>query len=508
VSTAPHRSALFVLLTVMVSACSRGEPARTASADSAVSGGPDAIVLRLAKAGGFMRAYRYPRLDSLVWRSTEPAPSVRAVLGFDQEDGVLAYLSKNGSPGWIDLRVGSVRAASRVPITGVTTADAWAVYGVRRDTIIQRLTPSGDWSVSLNAKIQRLFPLPDGSLLALRARGGGGAQLLRLRPPESALLDSVNVEAPLHTAVSPLGDRVYFAAQREVIPFGAQTLRGYPRVPLPDDVADMVSTPSGDRLFVALEHTPAIEVIDRFSGARTATVRLPAPARELRMDPLGRMVLVRPATGDSVWVVGVAANRVVHGVASEWREDLPAVVVDGSVAVIQSGDVLFVAPGEARPRMRVQGGSEEVWHFVFWNGFRPRAKELDLPVVFEDSMPRAVETAVAARDSVEPPRPARVDTAPTARAAPAPPVDTAAPRPAAPRAGWTVSFAAVLSEEGARELARRINVDGQVARVVVTSTEGIRIHRVVLGPYTTRVEAERVGRSSGRSFWVFEGPPE
>ena len=498
------RTTLFVLVTLVATSCSRGEPTRIATADSTVSGGPDAIVLRVARNGGLVRAYRYPRLDSVLWRSTDAAPALSAVLGFDQEDGVLAYLSKNGSPGWIDLRVGSVRPATRMPLSGVKSADAWSVYGVRRDTIIQRLTPSGDWSVSLGAKVLGLFPLPDGSLLVLRSRDGG-AQLVRLRPPESTLLDSVRVASPLHTAASPLGDRIYFADKREVLPFGAQTLRAYARVPVTDDIADMVSTPSGDRLFVALEHTPAVEVIDRFTGAREARIDLPGMARELRMDPLGRMVLVRPSSGDSVWVVSVATNRVIHAMTTEWRGDLPSVVVDGSVAVIQGDDVLFVAPGETRPRMRVQGGSDEVWHFVFWNGFRPRAKELDLPVVFEDSVPPPV-SPITFSDSVEPPRPQRVDSAPP-RPTPVVPVDTPA-RPAAQRTGWTVSFAAVLSEEGARDLAKRINVDGQAARVVVSTTEGVRIHRVVLGPYTTRSEAERVGRSSGRSFWVFEGPPE
>jgi cell division septation protein DedD len=72
---------------------------------------------------------------------------------------------------------------------------------------------------------------------------------------------------------------------------------------------------------------------------------------------------------------------------------------------------------------------------------------------------------------------------------------------------WTVSFAALLSEERARDLAQQIRVDGQVARVVVSTTDGVRIYRVVLGPYADKAEAERVGRASRRSYWVFEGVP-
>jgi len=29
----------------------------------------------------------------------------------------------------------------------------------------------------------------------------------------------------------------------------------------------------------------------------------------------------------------------------------------------------------------------------------------------------------------------------------------------------------------------------------------------VMGPYTTREEAERVGRASRREYWIYEGSP-
>jgi len=79
-------------------------------------------------------------------------------------------------------------------------------------------------------------------------------------------------------------------------------------------------------------------------------------------------------------------------------------------------------------------------------------------------------------------------------------------RPATP-AGFTVQFAAVRTEDAARAAAAPIQIGGQAARVITTQTEGLTIYRVVLGPYPSRQEAERVGRSSGRDFWVYEGTP-
>ena len=104
--------------------------------------------------------------------------------------------------------------------------------------------------------------------------------------------------------------------------------------------------------------------------------------RDLRIDPLGRLLLARPDTGDSVWVIDVGTNRRVTTLATPWRDDLPNVAPDGAVATASGRDVHFTVPGHDRPRIIVRDGAQEIWHFVFWNGFRPRAPGLDLPVVF------------------------------------------------------------------------------------------------------------------------------
>jgi cell division septation protein DedD len=70
-----------------------------------------------------------------------------------------------------------------------------------------------------------------------------------------------------------------------------------------------------------------------------------------------------------------------------------------------------------------------------------------------------------------------------------------------------VSFAALLSEAQAQQLANTIKVGATTAHVVSTSTAGSPIFRVVMGPYTSRDEAQRVGRASRREFWIYEGSP-
>ena len=69
------------------------------------------------------------------------------------------------------------------------------------------------------------------------------------------------------------------------------------------------------------------------------------------------------------------------------------------------------------------------------------------------------------------------------------------------------SFAALRDEGDARQLASRIDIDGERARVVPSSVAGTAIFRVVMGPFRSREDAERRGRASGRDFWVYSGAP-
>ena len=144
----------------------------------------------------------------------------------------------------------------------------------------------------------------------------------------------------------------------------------------------------------------------------------------------------------------------------------------------------------------VKGGAGQFWYTLRWNGFRPRAAGLDQPVQFRTSAPRdSVDYAdsAAARDNGR--GNARDDGRDTARR------DTVA------TSAFTVSFAAVLEEKQARQVASRIRVDGETPRITTSDRAGKTLYRVVLGPYLTRADAERVGKSSGQSFWIFEGAP-
>jgi cell division septation protein DedD len=260
----------------------------------------------------------------------------------------------------------------------------------------------------------------------------------------------------------------------------------------------LAATPSGDRVFVVTSTGTAVQIVDRYRERVSGSIDLGHHPSDLRMDPLGRYLLARLDGVDSTVVIALGTNRVLGRLSTGWRADLPFVAPDGGIALAQGKDVVVADGRTLQPRERVRDGAADFWYPFRWTGFRPRAEELDRPVEFEgppvDSTAPADSAATPATDSASP----RVEPA-----AP-PPRDSAVRRPPTV---YTVSFAALLVADKARELASSIRVGGENARVVTAVRDGSTIYRVVLGPYASREEAERVGRESKQSYWIYEGGP-
>lgn len=469
--------------------------------------GPDPLVIRVPLSGGIVRVYRYPRLDSLVWRSNESAPGLGALLAFDAESGVLAYVDDEGTPGWIDFRLGTVSRANETDLSLVASAEGTSIFGVKKGKVVVRLTPTGDWTHEASQKVRRLFPQPDGTLVVLEELNKKQARLVRYRPPEPNADDSLTFDLPQRGANTTLGDRVYFAVGDQLLGIPNGDMSNPVKVSVSDNILAIAPTPSGDRIYVASQGEKAVEIVDRYTASVSGRVRLPGFVTELRMDPLGRYVLARPVEGDSAWVIAIATDKLITTVPSAWRADLPMVAPDGSIGLLQGNDVSFLDATTGQSVGRVAGSGSDYWYWVLWNGLRPRAKGLDRAVLFQEEESTA---AVAPADSTRPPDSSAVRaTVPHADelAQPKPAVVAEPPQPAVKPASWLVSFAALLSEERARDLAREIRVTGASPRVQVTRNDGTTVYRVILGPYPTRADADRVGRSSGHSYWIIEGVP-
>lgn len=448
-------------------------------------------MLRLPRTGGVARVFAYPDLDSLVWSAVDAAPAIDRILGFDEDGGTISFVDARNRPGRLDLRLGNVTMeSSRAKLTSISTADGTTIYAIDATGALRRFTPSGDWSFKPPLPARNVFPQSDGSVVLL-AEKGDSTVAWRLHPPEPRLLDTTELAAIDRAVRTQLGDRLYLASGRRLVGLRTRTLESVPPLRFATSVRSMVSTPSGDRLFVALDSGTSLSIVDRYRERVSGQIELGGAPEELRIDPLGRYLLVRQAKHDSAWVIGVANGRVVGKVASRWRADLPFVAPDGRIALAERRDVVFVDGDSLRESGRVEGGASDFWYAFLWAGFRPRDASLDVSAPLPGADPFIDSTLVPALP---------VDTP----VVPVTPVDSSAIAPA-PH-GFLVSFAALLSEGRARDLAAQIRVRNQAARVTVTVRDGTSIYRVILGPYPTREEAERVGRESGQpSWWVYEG---
>lgn len=491
---------------VALLACGRGSSTVKAPPGVGV-GGPDAILIRIPRGGGTARAYRWGR-DSVLWTSRDKVPALDYLLAFDDEQGSLAYVDKKNQPGRLDLRVGSATVAVPASLSSLASFDGWAIYGVTAKREVTRSTPSGAWTLPAKPVPRALLPQPDGSLILVNELGNRSV-LRRLHPPESRITDTASVPSASLIVQTLLGDRLYLAGDSGLAGVRVQNLARTKTISLSAPVRDAAATPSGDRIFVALEGKKELVVIDRYEDKVTSHVALPSPATALRMDPDGRFLLARPAGEDSVMVISIGSGKFERVVNSVWRDDVPLVAPDGGLLLLEPRDAIIVDARTDKERMRFPGGAHDFWSLVRWNGFRPRAAGLDEPVSFADDTTEAQPRPLP--DSLVRPRVADASTPasppPTAApAAPAAPTAVAAPAPWEGHA-WTLSFAAMLDEGRAKTLAKSITVDGRPVRVVPTSRDGVPVYRVVFGPYTSKADAEAAGKRSGLSYWVYEGAP-
>jgi hypothetical protein len=451
-------------------------------------------MMRVPRTGGALRVFAYPKLDSVVWTASDPAPALARVLAFDEESGLLSYVDSKGVPGRVDFRLDNITSATKTRLSEISSVDGATIYGLTKDGSLFRTTPSGDWTFKPPRPARADIPLADGSLLLVGGAKERAAIVWRLHPTDTKILDSAEVPGAARASWAQAGDRLYFAVEhnlvgvrtRDLQPLNVIELDGHPRA--------LVATPSADRLFALSDSSHQVDVIDRYREKVSEQIGLPGLARDLRIDPLGRYLLVRAWAGDSVWVVAIGTDRLLGTVRSAWRDDLPFVAPDGAIALADGANVDFVDGETLHQKQRVANGASDFWYAFAWTGFRPRASSLDQPVRFPgadsaDSAARAAASAESASVAATPPT-----------------RDTTPPAPITPK-GWMVSFFALLDEQKARDLAQTIKVQNETARVVAYPRDGQTIYRVVLGPYPTKDDADRVGRDSRQNYWVYEATP-
>lgn len=488
-------------LLLLIVGCARfgGRDAPSDAAGAAAGTAPNApaiVALRLPGAGGPLSAYALPTLTALQWTPGGVASAVRGAVGMDVPGRRLLYRDTADAVLAFDLVSFHERAVAPRGALAALSADG-ALLAVDGRGVVVESEPWGvrSWPDTLGAGIAEVFAAPGPRLLAVRRRGGDS---LLTVGREGGISSAMPLPAAADRAASREGDALALATDSGVVVVEIRDA-GPPWFVRLDGTPHAVAfSPSGHRLYVALRGRNELAVIDRYRRAARPGIQLPAPAGAIRCDPWGRAVLLRPDGAEGAlaetWVVGLAPQRLVGRIASEWDTDLPTVSPNG-VLLGREGDAVVARDVHTLDSLgAVEAGAADYWFVGEW-----------APPGATAGVRQQARVAGAA-----PSRPAdqrRPEPSPLREAQRAPaPGPARAPPPAASAPALWVQVSASQSENASRQLAAELARAGHPARLVTPRAAGDG-WRVVLGPFATREAAEAAGRSLGRPFFIVERAP-
>jgi hypothetical protein len=441
-----------------------GEPDLAAGNLPAVGKAPEVTtVLRVPRAGGVARLYRVPTLEPSAWKLEDKLPPLERALGADPDQGFIFLLDKKRNVVVLDLETRRMRPSLEQVRQAAVGPDGalYAVDTASNVTQVVRRTP-----VRFRSKLQ-------GSARELHGTMGG-MLVARLAgdKPRLEVLGSDRPPATFPVAEGPptlsfWGDLVAIAADTAVVLYETEGDSDGDRdrisIPVSGGAKAVMFSPSGHRLYVA-RATEGLLVLDRVSGGELMEIDLPGPAVGLGGDLYGQWILVRPATGDSAWVVDVGKGLHVGTAEVEWDEDLPVVVSPSTLLTRRGKDLVALDLGRKGfpVRGRIEGGAGDAW----------------LPIAWHPAQDEGV--------------PATADSAALAAAA-----DSAAGQ----AASVYLQVSSSQNPAWADELSQKLKAAGLPASVLKPARSD-EAYRVVLGPYATREQAEETGRGIGMPSFV------
>lgn len=412
------------------------------------------VAIRLPAKGGTPQLYRLPRLTLVEGVMRGRLPPVDRVLGLDPESEFLFVATPKKELLALDLGSGRVDTVA----TGVAQAalgpdgTLYAVDTLRRVISLSRRTRFA-WPQPLTALPRDLF-------------GATDQHLVGVIPQDRLLVAAADQPPTVHpiaaggdVTATRWGDLVAVASDSGVTFYDPLGRRNPSFVRVGDSPRALAFSPSGHRIYIARRDVPGLAVLDRYERRELDGVALPGPVAALRLDPLGRWLLARPAVGDSAWIVDLPIKRHTGIVPTEWQSDLPAISPDGMLIYRRNNDVLAVRPDSLTEIGKVVRGAADLWILTTW-------------------LPRGVPASIASA--------AQSDTAGAGAEGP-----------------LYVQVSTSQNPEWSGHLADDLSRAGMAARVLPPqhADDG---YRVVLGPFTTRAQAEATGRRLGRPFWIYQ----
>jgi hypothetical protein len=416
------------------------------------------VAIRLPAKGGTPQLYRLPRLTPVEGILKGKLPPVERVVGLDPESEYLYVTTAKHELLSLDLGSGRVDTVAVAVAQAALGPDGtlYAVDTLRHVISLSRRTRFA-WPQALTALPRDLFGATDQHLVGVIPKD----KLLVAAADQPATVRPIAAGGDV--AASRWGDLVAVASDSGVTFYDPLGRRDPGFIRLADAPRALAFSPSGHRIYVARRNVPGLAVIDRYDRKELDGVALPGPVAALRLDPLGRWLLARPAVGDSAWIVDLPIKRHTGIVPTEWQADLPAISPDGVLIYRHGKDVLSVRPDSLTDVGKVANGAADLWVLTSW-------------------LPRGVPASSVASAGAS---------------------DTSGAGAGGAEGPMYVQVSTSQNPEWSGHLADDLARAGLPARVLPPqhTDEG---YRVVLGPYATREQAEATGRRLGRPFWIYQ----
>ncbi len=407
------------------------------------------LAFRLPAGGGEAHLYYLPTLSEESWRFDWGPYETKQLVGFSASDDVIYAITTEQYLISLDLETGRTRLVdSAVVVATMDAADrAIVVHGDSTLAVVQNRAVS--IVDTLPAIPAALWGGVNGRILAL-VEQEGARELIVLREDE----DPVRQPVPDgDIAVSKWGDMAAVATDSGLVTLSTRdpvlvrflSLQPTPRLVAFSPSAHEIHLVLGDRVLVT---------VDRFDLAETRRIPLPGSAAALRPDPSGQKLLIKQEADQAFWVANLDRYRL-RSVAGDWDSDLPVATGSGEI-LGRRGDSLLVLADDSLVALGVSTApAADRWVVARWEAHQP-AHQLSRS---ETSDPGS--------------------------------------------AGLTfyVQVSSSRNPIWAEDFARRLRIAGMTA-LVLQPDDVDELYHVVLGPYSSRREAETVGRSVGLPFWV------
>ena len=453
------RSPAYLTLLVLgsLTACNAGDSANTirqalAEARRVPTTGTIVAFRFATEPGPGVRLYTLPGMDGVAWRFETPNLVAEELVGFAAAEEQIYVRAATGELRALDLESGRERTVDTTVIAAAL-GPTGVPHVVHEDgsvgTVVGRR--AWQWEPILPELPRTIFGTTRGRLLAV------------LEAADSRRLELVGDSSRRVTAQLPAGlmastnwgDLLAIAVDSGITAVRTSDGSNAGFVPLDTRVTAMTFSSSGHRLYAA---TAALEflVVERFQFQILGRHNLPAPVEYMRAGALGHYVLMRPARRDSVWISDVMQMRPLS-VRGSWEDDLPTIAPDGTVLLRQGRDVVAIDAATARETGRVPDGAEDRWLLVEWDPRRP--------------------TTLIARVS---------DT-------------TTAEEPSDQRV--YVQLSSTSNESWAQARVDELLQANLNARVLQPNEYYDR-YRVVLGPYSSREDADNIGQRLGQPYFI------